>query len=88
MRSVQQCLLVMLGASAQQQQRRRLALGGPNPCCTVLHCRIRSCCSDDHDHPESPPLGRSRYLKREEDDMAAAPAGSRELESVSLDSPR
>lgn len=45
-----------------------------------------SLCSDDH--PESPPIGKSKFLARETDDITPAPSGAQDLQSVSLDSPR
>ncbi|KAI7836252.1 hypothetical protein COHA_009842 [Chlorella ohadii] len=40
------------------------------------------------DHPESPPIGKSKFLARETDDITPAASGAHDLQSVSLDSPR
>lgn len=56
------------------------------PCQPRLACAARAC-SDDH--PESPPIGKSKFLAREADDITpAASSGVHDLQSVSLDSPR
>lgn len=76
-----------LSACPALTSRCSLLLCAPLPSITT-----RPPCSDEHDHPESPPLGRSRYLRKEdEDDAAPAAADSRHasqrLENISLDSP-